>query len=658
VTDRAHIDFECYSEAGAPKEVGTCKYAEHPSTEVLCLAWAINDERPRVWTPGCDPPTRLFDHVASGGHVFAWNVEFEIPVWRELCYDQMCWPDVPLEQWRDTAATSLSLALPAALDKCGDVLGLEVQKDRRGKHLVNKLCKPRKPTKNDPSTRWTPATAPQDFRDLYAYCARDVEAERAIHDFLPIKELPKEELATWRLTVEMNLRGWTVDSESVDLMLELLDEHRDVALDEVKRLTRGRLTSDGQRDKALEWLAELGVKLPDYQADTIVKALKRKMPRRARRFLEVRQELAKVSTKKYLAMNTRRCDDGTVKNNLLYHGAGTGRDAGRGLQIQNFPRASVSKVDEGVELAFDLLRLDDPIPAIELMHDSVPHFASRMLRSMLTARPGFELFSADFKQVENRIAVWYAGCEYGIKIFEDGLDEYKMFARDFYEVGYDDVTYDQRQHSKHAVLGCVFGMGAKGLVAQAESFGQVTTLRIAKDTVDYYRDRYSEVVEMWYGLNNAAMRTIKTGKESSYGGTRFKVWHDFLRMRLASGRWLSYYSPKIKVLPTPWGERKPQVTHLGINYRTRKKERIKITPGRFFENLVQATARDAMMVGAHATSATGYQLVGRVHDELISERELGEGSLEEYESLMEDQPSWLDGIPIKAEGWRGRRYRK
>ena len=80
-----HLDVETFSELPlrGTKAVGTCRYAEDPSTELLCFAYAIGDEEaPIVWEPHHDDPERLFEHVADGGLVHAWNVEMEIPAWR------------------------------------------------------------------------------------------------------------------------------------------------------------------------------------------------------------------------------------------------------------------------------------------------------------------------------------------------------------------------------------------------------------------------------------------------------------------------------------------------------------------------------------------------------------------------------------------------
>ena len=46
------------------------------------------------------------------------------------------------------------------------------------------------------------------------------------------------------------------------------------------------------------------------------------------------------------------------------------------------------------------------------------------------------------------------------------------------------------------------------------------------------------------------------------------------------------------------------------------------------------------------------------HDEAVAEVPFGFGSVKEFESIMEEAPPWAAGFPIKAEGWRGPRYKK
>ena len=585
-------------------------------------------------------------------------MEFEIPVWDEVCVARMGWPRIPFQSWRDTAALALVHALPAKLEATLTALDLP-NKDIKGDRLVTKLCKPRKPSKNNSATRWTPESAPEDFKGLYHYCKQDVVTERSVIDCLPYN-LSDDELEIWRETVRMNLRGWSIDHATVLKMIKLLGRHKVEAEKELKQITGGYVTTGGQVAKILDWFDETvhDVGLANCQADTIAEALREDLPGPARRVLQIRQQLSKSSVAKYRKMDMMVCADGTVKNNILYHGASTGRDAGRGMQIQNFVRKAISKNQEAIEDAVRSLELKNPVQAINMVYDEVPTFASLMTRPMLVAGDGKILYAADLSQIENRVVLWMADCEFGIRIYEQGLDEYITFAADYYHVEYDDVEEEQRFHSKHAVLGCVFGMGDKAFMAQAERFGHPTTQEIAKRTVKFYRSRYPEVPQLWYGLDSAAKMAIKSGRSTQFKKIKFHMDQefDFLFMELPSGRQLAYYQPEINMLRAPWGEIKPTVTHMGLGLNN-VWERRKITPGRWTENAVQGAARDVMMHGVKLATAAGYLQVGRVHDELITEREEGTGDLEEFCSFLTNPP-WLQGIVINADGWTGRRYRK
>lgn len=76
------------------------------------------------------------------------------------------------------------------------------------------------------------------------------------------------------------------------------------------------------------------------------------------------------------------------------------------------------------------------------------------------------------------------------------------------------------------------------------------------------------------------------------------------------------------------------------------------------ENAVQATARDILRDAMVRLEARGYTIILTVHDEILCEEELGEGTVEEVCALMAEVPTWAKGLPVRAEGWEGQRYRK
>lgn len=138
------FDFETYSEAGfywdGPRErwrapdnfpkgkpglpsIGAAKYAEDPTTELISLAHDLKDGLGAfLWVAKMDPPQRLFNYIAHGGILEAWNWQFEYFIWHYVCRGRMGWPPLPMKQIRCAQAKSMAWGLPPALEKSGDVL--------------------------------------------------------------------------------------------------------------------------------------------------------------------------------------------------------------------------------------------------------------------------------------------------------------------------------------------------------------------------------------------------------------------------------------------------------------------------------------------------------------------------------------------------------
>ena len=76
------------------------------------------------------------------------------------------------------------------------------------------------------------------------------------------------------------------------------------------------------------------------------------------------------------------------------------------------------------------------------------------------------------------------------------------------------------------------------------------------------------------------------------------------------------------------------------------------------ENAVQAISRDLLVHGMFGLEDAGYIIIGTVHDEVILEVPEGWGSEEEVAEILCDLPEWGADIPVRAEGLRGKRYRK
>ena len=78
------------------------------------------------------------------------------------------------------------------------------------------------------------------------------------------------------------------------------------------------------------------------------------------------------------------------------------------------------------------------------------------------------------------------------------------------------------------------------------------------------------------------------------------------------------------------------------------------------ENVVQATARETFKIGALRAAEFGFDIVGLVHDEIISVVRKGDNrlTLDALKECMASPIPWADGLPLGADGYSALIYRK
>ena len=106
------------------------------------------------------------------------------------------------------------------------------------------------------------------------------------------------------------------------------------------------------------------------------------------------------------------------------------------------------------------------------------------------------------------------------------------------------------------------------------------------------------------------------------------------------------------------GKARSRLVYKSVDQWTRKFKEKPFYGGLAMENIAQAVARDIMAEAMIRLEEAGYPVVLTVHDEVISEKPKGYGSLEEFNKIMTILPAWAEGLPISASGWQGQRYRK
>ena len=637
------IDFETRSFANLP-DVGLDKYTNCLSTEVLCIAFGTEPSdvvvhKPYIFTE--QPLWRLINHVKDGGKIQAWNAMFEYAIWNCVCVPKYGWPSLKLEQCIDTMAIAAASNIPQALGDAAIFMDASHQKDTRGRLLIQKLCKPNRKGEfdNDPAF----------MAELFAYCAQDVRAEMAIGAVL--RPLTQVEQDIWTLTQRINLRGVPVDPNELHNAVLAVVRAQDALDNECVALTGCK---PSERAKLLAWINQRipHAPMPDLTAETVSKMLQCNIFPVIKRVLELRQEGSQTSVAKYAKMMEIQ-REGRIRNTLVYHGASTGRWASRGgLNLQNIARPTIS--DEQIKVA---------IPRVFGEGNGTMQELSSLVRSAIRAPQGKTFVDVDFSSIENRVGVYLAGQSDKVELFRKGLDEYKVFASEsLYRVPYDQVTKDQRQVSKSAVLGAMFGQGATGLVKYAEGMGVKLTEGQAKSAVDNYRSSYSRVKLLWASCEIAAIDAITNPGTGYAAGQKIKMKYarDALWMQLPSGRLICWQRPQVELLKNKWGGEKLAVTVHSQNTYTRQWTRNQLIGSSIFQSAVQGTARDFLANAMLSLEAAGYEVINSIHDEvlLLVEEQNGASATDDVIKIMTTPPTWAPDFPLAAEGWYGNRYRK
>ena len=254
-----------------------------------------------------------------------------------------------------------------------------------------------------------------------------------------------------------------------------------------------------------------------------------------------------------------------------------------------------------------------------------------------------------------------AGQQDVLDVFASGQDVYVYAAKK--------VGSDNRTLGKVMTLALGFGMGPDKFTDTAATYGITLTAVEAEDYVKAWRTANRKIVQFWWDCDAAFRSVVQGGHlyEERVGNVIFRKTSKALRIVLPSESELTFHN--VALVPNPASGR-DDITFMGTDPKTKAWSQQRTYGGKIVENIVQATDRDILaecMISLKTLRsrtihrhATGLKLLGNMHDELLGEapEDSAQKSLDLVLSIMRNGVPWAPGLPVGAEGFTAKRYKK
>lgn len=651
------IDIETYSSVDI-KKAGMYKYALSDDFQILLFAYSIDFGEVKIidLAKGEILPGEVVSALNDKNIIkHAYNAPFE---W--WCLNQAGYK-TEIEQWRDTMFHGLYCGYTAGLGATGTAIGLpqDKKKDTTGKALIKLFCVPCKPTKkNGGRLRNLPHHEPEKWELFKNYCIQDVVTETGIYERLSNFPVPQEEQELWVLDQKINAYGVKIDTELVRGALNINDVITAELTEEAVQVTG--LDNPNSAAQLGKWLKEkTGQDIENLQKGTVSELIGSLEDKEAVRVLEIRQELAKTSIKKYVAMEEAICPNGRVRGLLQFYGANrTGRWAGRLVQVQNLPRNYLETLD----YAREIVKSQDA-DFLKLVYGNVSDTLSQLIRTAFVPSEGHKFVVADFSAIEARVIAWLAGEQWRQEVFATHGKIYEASASQMFGVPIELIKkgnpeYALRQKGKVAELALGYG-GSSGALIAMGALDMGLEEKELPDVVRRWRNANKRITDLWYGIENAVIKLMETGETQGLKGIIFSreidliYGQDFLTIKLPSGRKLYYPKPHLK--ENRFGSN--ALHYFGVNQTTKKWEVQETYGGKLVENIVQAISRDCLAVTLKRLETEGLQTVMHIHDEAVIDADPNV-DLDKVCELMGQPIEWAPGLLLKAAGFESSYYMK
>lgn len=675
---KCYIDFETQSEVDL-KKVGATAYALHPSTRIVCMAFALPSSNVvQVYEPN-NFEADILQNIGwvqaqlekQDFYFIAHNAYFDATIWNEVATRQFGFPRVPYSKWRCTAAKAAYYNLPSSLEGACEALDLEIKKDKVGAEAMKRIMSPAiikkvvgqkkdKPVYEKETKLLNYEDAPEDFDRVYEYCKIDVEAMIGLDQKL-WDDIPEIEHKYWVHTCNLNRKGIQVDISLAERATILFEEYKTRANAKALEISNGTIQNSNSSKQVKELAAREGYELTSLTRTAIEEFLKDDtVPQVLRDILTLKIATNKSSAAKYQRISEMQLN-GRVHDLLRYYGASTGRMSGQGIQVQNLPKGDLKmKYDiEGAVLDAKTLSFDQ----LTHKYGDVAIFLIAIIRHAVRATDGNKFIVADFASVEPRMLALISGQEDLLEAFRNNAKIYEAQAAFTFKMKVEDVKPGSKERfvGKTQVLACGYSMGAKKFQTYCAIQNQHFTLDFCQQAIDAYREKNFKIKEFWKTQETNVRKVIrKLEARATDGVLTWYMRKEFLCCRLPSGRTLHYFKPRLTPKKFTYKGEEKSGTNIDFLKPFHKQVLIRnIYGGLITENITQALCRDVLMENILKCEEAGYSVAFHVHDEVIAEIPEGFGSISEFDKILCSVPKWAEGFPIATgETWVGKRYKK
>jgi len=643
-----YIDIESQSNHDLKKR-GVHHYAYAPGSDVriTMLGFAIDKTKVQI----LEWPKKLPDEIKKfKGTFVAHNALFDFTVIKAL-FDDGKSPIFDFYNWEDTSAVCRRLSLPAALDDISKVLGF-AGKDEEGKKALAKYYK-------------VVDIPKEDYKLILKYCKQDVELLRKVHKTLPpLKGVDKE---IYQMISDELIRGIRVDKAATKELLRIVRDARERLFQRsIKEYGTGAsaktslLTSPKLKDYVLEkWNLEIS----SFNKKVLqkIKIKNKNLPKDFLEMLKLREALTSNAYKKLDSIEASLVDE-TIHDFYIYHGAHTGRPAGRNVQIQNF-RKPIKQKDPKT-FAEEIKNLKKK-PDIE-----IPAIVSSLSRGVLLPEKGYMIGSSDLSAIELRIALWIADSRKGLDLFrkydadpKNNLDIYNDFGTRL-----NLPKPILRDVSKVSILSLDYGAGLERFDEALLEAGVEIEDTLVKKAFDGYHFMYPEIrfthsaimQEIFRVLNPKEYAKMRYPVDARNLSSKYKFEKrgETLVIISPSGRESYYHNVKTHAETKVSKKTGNPYTSYSIsydNYRGRKFA----TGASIFENMCQGLATEVFFHKALQIHKK-YFVSFTVHDEAVTQipKKETKKALEWINKIMKEPVDFVPGCPFNAKSVVLDRYYK